>query len=88
VVLTAADAERAGIDTQVLSYSSPVTTANGTTTAARVTLDDIAVGKIRRRQMTAMVARPGELDTSLLGMNFLSTLAGFDIRGDRLVLTD
>ena len=31
-----------------------------------------------------MVAEDGALDQSLLGMTFISTLSGFDMRGDRL----
>ncbi|GIL00132.1 MAG: aspartic protease [Alphaproteobacteria bacterium] len=88
VVLTDADARRAGFDTRLLTYTVPVTTANGTTTAARVTIGELAIGEISRRGLAAMVARPGALDTSLLGMNFLATLTAFEIRGDRLILTD
>lgn len=88
VVLSDADARRAGIDTNVLGYGTPVTTANGTARAARITLDRITIGAIDRFGLEAMVARPGALQTSLLGMNFLSTLTAFEIRGDRLILTD
>lgn len=88
VVLTQADARRAGIDTAALSYSVPVTTANGTATAARVTLDSLAVGEIARERVPALVTRRGALDTSLLSMSYVSTLWGFEIRGDRLILTD
>jgi aspartyl protease family protein len=28
------------------------------------------------------------LEQSLLGMNFIGTLAGFDVRGDRMILID
>ncbi len=88
VVLSDADARRAGFDPEQLSYTMPVTTANGRTTAARVNIDTLDIGEIRRENVVAMVARPGSLDTSLLGMNFLSTLTSFDFRGDRLILTD
>ena len=88
IVLTDADARAAGIDTSQLSYSQPVTTANGATTAARVSLASLAIGAISRNRVPALVARPGSLRTSLLGMSFLSTLQGFEFRGDRLILTD
>jgi len=88
VVLTHADAERAGIETSALSYTAPVTTANGRTTAARIRLDSLSVGPIVRRNVEAMVAREDALDQSLLGMSFLSTLTSFEFRGDRLVFTD
>lgn len=87
-VLTADDARRAGIDVGALSFSIPVSTANGIARAAAVTIDDFAVGDIRRNRLPAMVAQPGRLTTSLMGMSFLGTLTGYDIRGDRLVLHD
>ena len=34
------------------------------------------------------VARAISLDRSLLGMNFIGTLSGFDMRGERLILRD
>jgi aspartyl protease family protein len=88
VVLTHQDAEAAGIRTSGLSYSVPVATANGRTTAARVNIDSLTIGSIERRDVMALVSREGALDTSLLGMNFLTSLFSFEVRGDRLILTD
>lgn len=88
VVLSQHDALDAGIDTQRLAYRQRVDTANGVTTAARTTLDSLTVGDIERRDVEAMVARAGALETSLLGMSFLSTLHAVEFRGDRLILTD
>jgi aspartyl protease family protein len=87
-VLTAADAARAGYDPQGLSFSIPVATANGRANAARVVADEIGVGTIVRKRLSLLVAEPGRLDQSLLGMNFIGTLSGFDVRGDRLILRD
>lgn len=87
-VLTAADAARAGFDPQDLRYVIPVSTANGTAKAARVVAKDIAIGAIERRNLPILVAEPGRLDQSLLGMNFIGSLSGFELRGDRLVLYD
>jgi aspartyl protease family protein len=87
-VLTAADAARAGFDPAALRYTIPVSTANGTANAARVVADEIAVGGITRKNMPLLVAEPGRLDQSLLGMNFIGSLSGFDVRGDRLILRD
>src|SRR5690606_19438119 len=53
VVLTAADARRAGIDTDALRFDVPVSTANGTGRAALVRLDRIEVGGIVRRNIRA-----------------------------------
>jgi aspartyl protease family protein len=87
VVLTAADARRAGIDLRGLSYDVPVTTANGAALAADIELDQVAVGPIVMRHVQALVARPGALDESLLGMSFLDRLKSFTVERNRLVLT-
>lgn len=87
-VLTAADAARAGFDPASLNFTIPVSTANGTARAARVVAATASVGGIERRNLAILVAEPGQLDQSLLGMNFIGTLAGFDARGDRLILRD
>src|SRR5262245_7219270 len=87
-VLTAADARRAGFDTEQLSYTIPVSTANGPARAARVTADEITIGDIARRRVPMLVAENHALGQSLLGMNFIGTLSGFDVRGDRMVLKD
>ena len=88
VVMSDEDARAIGIDVANLSYDTPVATANGITTAARVRLDTISIGDIRRDEVAAMVARKGAMNGSLLGMTFLSTLSAFEFRGDRLILTD
>jgi aspartyl protease family protein len=87
-VLTADDAARAGINIAKLNYDIPVMTANGPAQAASVTTDELSVGAIMRRHMAVLVAAPGSLGQSLLGMNFINSLAGFDMRGDRMILYD
>jgi aspartyl protease family protein len=87
-VLTAADAERAGFDPSALVFNIPVSTANGMASAARIVAGEVAVGGIVRKNVPLLVAEAGRLDQSLLGMNFIGTLSGFDVRGDRLVLRD
>jgi aspartyl protease family protein len=87
VTLTHEDAQRAGIPVDRLNYGVTVYTANGVATAARVQLENVAIGSIQRRRIEALVAREGTLDGSLMGMSFLETLTEFAVRGDRLVLT-
>jgi len=87
-VLSATDARRAGIDTKDLSYSVPVTTANGRANAAMASVREIHIGAIVRRHMQVLVAPPGSLGQSLLGMNFINSLSGFEVRGDRMILRD
>jgi aspartyl protease family protein len=86
VVLTAADARRAGISTARLSFDVPVATANGAGVAAEVRIDQVAVGPIVMRNLPALVARAGALDESLLGMSFLERLKSYTVERDRLVM--
>lgn len=88
VVLTAADARAAGIDVDRLSYSIPVSTANGTGRAAQVTLDTISVGGIVRNRVRAFVAQEDALEQSLLGMTFLRTLSRYAVSSNSLELAD
>jgi len=84
VVLRAADAKAAGIDTRRLTYSVAVRTANGTAYAASVRLPAIAIGPIVVQQVDALVAQPGTLSESLLGMSFLRRLRSYEFSGDFL----
>jgi len=87
-VLTAADAARIGLDPNRLAFTVPVSTANGRTMAAPATVSDFALGPITRDRLAVLVAADGALSQSLLGMNFLSSLDSYTVRGDRLQLTD
>ena len=84
VVLTHEAAKAAGLPLEVLAYSVTVETANGSTRAAPVTLDRLAVGTLTERSVPALVAKPGQLKSSLLGMSFLDRLESWEVRGDRL----
>jgi aspartyl protease family protein len=86
VVLTRDDAKAAGLPLEVLVYSANIDTANGRTRAAPVTLDRIAIGGLVEPSIDALVAQPGQLKTSLLGMSFLNRLQSWEVRGDRLLL--
>jgi aspartyl protease family protein len=71
----------------VLNYTVNIDTANGRARAAPVTLDRIAIGGLVERSVEALVAQPGQLKMSLLGMSFLNRLQSWQVSGDRLVLT-
>ncbi|HWU60636.1 MAG TPA: TIGR02281 family clan AA aspartic protease [Ensifer sp.] len=88
VTLTYDDARRAGLKPETLKFSMPVTTANGTGQAAPVTIPELAVGPIVRKNVAAAVAQEGRLDTSLLGMNFLSSLSAVQIQPNEMRLMD
>ena len=86
IVLRPEDAEKLGIDTTKLSYSIPVHTANGRSMTARVRLDNVAIGPLDRQKVDALIAKPGALTQSLLGMSFLSRLRSYEFSGDFLTL--
>jgi len=86
VVLTREDAKAAGLPLEVLNYTVNIDTANGRARAAPVTLDRIAIGGLVERSVEALVAQPGQLKMSLLGMSFLNRLQSWQVSGDRLVL--
>lgn len=86
VVLAAQDAARAGIDPATLDFRLPVMTASGRTEVAPVRVSEMSIGGITRSGVRAAVAKPGDLDTSLLGLTFLNRLEGYGVRQDRLVL--
>jgi aspartyl protease family protein len=86
VVLTQEAARTAGLPMEVLTYTVTVETANGRARAAPVTLDLLAVGDIVERAVPALIAQPGQLRISLLGMSFLNRLESWEVRGDKLML--
>ena len=86
VVINASDARRIGVDTARLRYAVPVMTANGTARAARIRLRAIAIGPLVVSDVEALVAQPGALHQSLLGMSFLSRLRSYEFSGDFLTL--
>lgn len=86
VVLAAEDAARIGLDTRALAYDVDVVTANGAARAAPTRLERIAVGPIQLRNVRALVARPGAMSESLLGMSFLENLQSYTVERGRLIL--
>jgi len=86
VVLTRDDAKAAGLPLEVLNYTINIETANGRARAAPVTLDRVAIGGLVERSVEALVAQPGQLKMSLLGMSFLNRLKSWEVSGDRLLL--
>ncbi|EJW11740.1 hypothetical protein A33M_2808 [Rhodovulum sp. PH10] len=84
VVLTHEAAKAAGLPLDFIKYNVSVDTANGRAQAASVTLDRIGIGGIVERSVPALIAPPGQLKTSLLGMSFLDRLESWQVRGNRL----
>ncbi|SFT46981.1 aspartyl protease family protein [Pseudovibrio denitrificans] len=86
ITLSHRDARRVGIDTNNLSYSIPVSTANGMGFVARVRLQDMQIGDWRLNEVPAFVAQEEMLSTSLLGMSALNTFASWRVEGNQLIL--
>ncbi len=84
VVLTYDAAVAAGLPVEMIKYTVNIDTANGRAQAGAVTLDRIAIGNIVERGVPALIAPPGQLKVSLLGMSFLSRLQSWEVRGDRI----
>lgn len=88
VMIRHSDAEKAGVDTSSLAFTTPVQTANGTVYAASVRLRAITIGALRIDDVEALVAQPGNLNENLLGMSFLRRLASYDVNGEFLTLRE
>lgn len=86
IVLTRRDAERAGIDTAGLAFIGSANTANGTVATAPVRIETMDLGPIHDRNLRAVVNR-ADMDSSLMGMSYLTRFAKVEFDRDRLVLT-
>lgn len=85
IVLTRADARRAGFDADALRFTQSFETANGRGRGAPVRLEQIAIGPAAYRDVAASV-NDAPLSTSLLGISFLERLRSFEVRGDVMIL--
>jgi aspartyl protease family protein len=88
VALTYEDAESAGIYLKDSDFTHTASTANGTSRIAPVTIDRLSIGDITVRGVQGAVAERGRLQTTLLGMSFLSRLERVDMRSGKLLLQD
>lgn len=83
--LTLNDAKKLGIDIDRLNFNIPLNTANGVSFGASTEVYNIKIGNFTIDSMWVIVSK--DLDgKSLLGMNFLNKLNGYDIRQDKMTL--
>ncbi|MCB2081879.1 MAG: TIGR02281 family clan AA aspartic protease [Hyphomicrobiales bacterium] len=80
-------ANRVGIDTSRLAYTRSYNTADGVVMGAPIMLEHVQLGSITRRDMPASVTDT-ENTQPLLGMRFLNSLEGYEVRRDTLTLFD
>ena len=85
VILSRADAQRAGIQARPGEFTSIARTAGGEIGLKPVTIDRIALGSIDSRHVEAMVAET-DLPVSLLGQSFLERVGTVEISGNELRL--
>ena len=85
VVLTKADAERAGLDPDNLAYLGTARTANGEVKTAFTRVDEVTLGPIIHNDVRVSVTS-GDMFGSLLGMSYLQRFDRIEISGDRLTL--
>jgi aspartyl protease family protein len=87
VALTDTTARRLGIYVARNAYRENLSTANGVVQAAPVNLDEVRLGNVALRDVTAVVVPGSALPVDLLGMSFLSRLSKFEIARGQLVLS-
>jgi aspartyl protease family protein len=86
VAINEQTARKIGISPSSLDYRYAVTTANGTTQAAHVTLDRMEVGSVRVRGVEAYVLKDKSLSGMLVGMSFMSKLKSYKVQDGVLTL--
>ncbi len=86
IALRESDYEKSGSYLRASDFTVGISTANGTTRAARVNLSVVDIGGIRIRDVEAFVLPDDKLRDNLLGMSFLSRLSRFETRGRELIL--
>lgn len=84
IVLSPEDAARLGFDPAGLRFLGEATTANGVVRTAVVALDEVQLGPVTDRNLTAYVNQ-SPMQGSLLGMDYLG-LFRIEIAGDRMIL--
>jgi aspartyl protease family protein len=88
VALNRTTAQRIGVKITAKDMQYTVSTANGQAAAAAITIDEVSVGRIRVRNVPALVLEDKALDGVLMGMSFLKELERFAIEDRTLVLQD
>ncbi len=78
-------AQAANIPVDESPFPVVVDTANGTVAARRGSIKDFSVGPIRRAELPVFISEKfGEI--GVIGMNFLSSIKGWRVEGDVMIL--
>ncbi len=85
IVLSEQDALAIGINPDNLNFTGRASTANGEVRTARTTLENVRIGDVAEGDLRAWV-NEGELETSLLGMDYLQRFDSVQITGSKLIM--
>lgn len=85
IVLSPGDAERLGLRPERLHFDRFYETANGRVRGSSINIDELAIGAFRMSDIMASV-NEAPMHNSLLGMNFFSRLASYQVKADVLTL--
>jgi aspartyl protease family protein len=85
LTLSPDDARAAGLNLSDSDFTMHASTANGVARIAPVVLREVDLNQITLTNVSAAVVEV-PMPASLLGMSFLSRLAGYEVRDDELVL--
>jgi aspartyl protease family protein len=87
VAINESTARRLGFSGNDLDYRHTTQTANGAAKFAYVKLDRLEIGTIKVRDVDAAVMKDEALNTTLIGMSFLTKLASFGVSNNAMRLT-
>ena len=83
--LTEKDARRIGLDVNDLKYNQIIQTANGTTFSADAKIESFEIDNFQMNDLWVLVNK-NLSGNSLLGMNFLKNLKGYEVFDDKMIL--
>ncbi|RUM98496.1 TIGR02281 family clan AA aspartic protease [Pseudaminobacter arsenicus] len=86
VALNRSTARRLGISPAQADFRHEVSTANGSTRGAAVTIDRLQIGRIDLEKVQAIVLDDKALSGTLIGMSFLGRLGKYQVENGRLLL--
>lgn len=86
IAVNRATARRLGVSLAESDFKHEVRTANGTTRAAAAMIDTVEIGRIRVRDVQAVVLDDTALEGTLIGMSFLKRLSGYKVEYGDLLL--
>ena len=86
IAINQSTARKLGVYLTPSMFKYRVNTANGATSAARVTLQSVELKSIRVRNVEAYVLGDDSLGATLIGMSFLKRLTSFQARDGKLIL--